>query len=704
MSKFDKALQALYPSTDPLDSVDFDAVSYINSIFPTEQSLTNIDTIKEGLQEESTKVARELSDLVKSQAKLSEKTHSQLKTSYSTIQELQERVKHMRQKAEDSEFMVEDICKDIRSLDCAKRNLTKTITSLKRLAMLSHAIELLAESCIAKDYRKVAALLNASNDLLVQFTDLRTSKMVGDLQKKREIIVKDLRMQLLEDFRDIQNSPPELMTEGCRVVDELGMELRQEIIKELTPHFLKSYDEVFTYGQMHSGLEFMDRRYAWLKRCFRDYTQNYQSIFPDAWQVPALIAKTFCEKTRQHVNDNLEKTHIESNIMVGALQKTLQLEQEITKKFTSYHILNSKPMKLDLGDMLGGYEDLTYSQESVKMTPIPNFTGIISQIFENYMNRYVDTEDEALKKLIDNSMNDDTHDDNNIFPSSIALFTSIKTKFDTCASFNTGKILCDLSKVFLFNLRYYHEKLSNRLPKPDKLGKSEGEELLISLIVNTSDYCKSTITEMETTIRAKLETAYDIECYQERGIFLELAGKGVQALLNLIDMKMEPHFSNMIKLDWNMEAVGDKSDYVVKLSETILKFAKNICTVMNEDYLLNFLAKVAESISSKFVANIYRCKKIGECGAQQMQLDCFELKTKFLTLNKGSSSFTSIVNRVFHKCETLIKVISSPPDRVQETFNALVENPNPGDLEKIMGLIGSKKPEAADKAKKYKII
>lgn len=59
-------------------------------------------------------------------------------------------------------------------------------------------------------------------------------------------------------------------------------------------------------------------------------------------------------------------------------------------------------------------------------------------------------------------------------------------------------------------------------------------------------------------------------------------------------MKMEPHFNNMIKLDWNLEAVGDKSDYVVKLSETILKFAKNICKVMNEDYLLNFLAKVAE--------------------------------------------------------------------------------------------------------------
>ena len=50
----------------------------------------------------------------------------------------------------------------------------------------------------------------------------------------------------------------------------------------------------------------------------------------------------------------------------------------------------------------------------------------------------------------------------------------------------------------------------------------------------------------------------------------------------------------MIKLDWTTDDVGDKSDYVVKLTDTVLKFARNICNVMNEDYLLNFLYKVAE--------------------------------------------------------------------------------------------------------------
>ena len=37
-------LQVL-PSSDALDSPDFNAVEYINNLFPTEQSLSNIDDV-----------------------------------------------------------------------------------------------------------------------------------------------------------------------------------------------------------------------------------------------------------------------------------------------------------------------------------------------------------------------------------------------------------------------------------------------------------------------------------------------------------------------------------------------------------------------------------------------------------------------------------------------------------------------------------
>jgi hypothetical protein len=107
-------------------------------------------------------------------------------------------------------------------------------------------------------------------------------------------------------------------------------------------------------------------------------------------------------------------------------------------------------------------------------------------------------------------------------------------------------------------------------------------------------------------------------------------------------------------------------------------------------------------ISSKFVGNVYKCKKIGEFGAQQMQLDCFELKTKLLNLNKASSTFTMIVNRMFQKPESLLKVISSPLENIQETYNALIESPNQQDLEKILALLARKVEPADNKVKKFR--
>ena len=42
----------------------------------------------------------------------------------------------MKEKAEQSEVMVQEICRDIKKLDFAKKNITTTITALHRLAML----------------------------------------------------------------------------------------------------------------------------------------------------------------------------------------------------------------------------------------------------------------------------------------------------------------------------------------------------------------------------------------------------------------------------------------------------------------------------------------------------------------------------------------------------------------------------------------
>jgi hypothetical protein len=64
----------------------------------------------------------------------------ELEAAQQQILELFDRVKEIQRKAEESETMVQEICKDIRKLDYAKKHLTNAITALRRMAMLTAAV------------------------------------------------------------------------------------------------------------------------------------------------------------------------------------------------------------------------------------------------------------------------------------------------------------------------------------------------------------------------------------------------------------------------------------------------------------------------------------------------------------------------------------------------------------------------------------
>ena len=63
------------------------------------------------------------------------------------IEELFGKIREIRRKAEASEIMVQEICRDIRKLDFAKTHLTHTITALRRLAMLVNAVGMSLSLC-----------------------------------------------------------------------------------------------------------------------------------------------------------------------------------------------------------------------------------------------------------------------------------------------------------------------------------------------------------------------------------------------------------------------------------------------------------------------------------------------------------------------------------------------------------------------------
>lgn len=60
------------PSKDPLDQPDLNITEYINSIFPTEQSLNNIDDVISNLESKILSIEDEMRTVIRGQTNITE--------------------------------------------------------------------------------------------------------------------------------------------------------------------------------------------------------------------------------------------------------------------------------------------------------------------------------------------------------------------------------------------------------------------------------------------------------------------------------------------------------------------------------------------------------------------------------------------------------------------------------------------------------
>lgn len=154
---------------DPLDASDFNPIDYLNCHFPTERSLDRLESFMTGIAVQIGGLDEEISKTVQAQSEAGHQAARDVNEARAAIRELFEKIRDMKAKAEQSEVMVQEICRDIKQLDFAKRHLQTTITALKRLHMLVTAVDQLQDVAKAKQYRESANLLDAVRQLLTHF-------------------------------------------------------------------------------------------------------------------------------------------------------------------------------------------------------------------------------------------------------------------------------------------------------------------------------------------------------------------------------------------------------------------------------------------------------------------------------------------------------------------------------------------------------
>ena len=177
----------------PFDGPSFSAHDYINQQFPDESSLSKLDVAIADLEDEIKGLDTSILDTVREQSTAGSTAAKDVAEAKDSIGELHSKIADIKKKADDSEAMVQEICRDIRKLDVAKRNLTSTINVITRLRTLTSTVDELKMQSARKDYEGAANSFEAAILLFGHFGEYRDVPKVSELTNAVEKTREELR-------------------------------------------------------------------------------------------------------------------------------------------------------------------------------------------------------------------------------------------------------------------------------------------------------------------------------------------------------------------------------------------------------------------------------------------------------------------------------------------------------------------------------
>ncbi|XP_060743746.1 vacuolar protein sorting-associated protein 53 homolog [Tachysurus vachellii] len=683
------AIEQVFPSQDPLDRADFNAVEYINTLFPTEQSLANIDEVVNKIRLKIRRLDDNIRTVVRGQTNVGQDGRQALEEAQIAIQQLFGKIKDIKDKAEKSEQMVKEITRDIKQLDHAKRNLTTSITTLNHLHMLAGGVDSLEAMTRKRQYGEVANLLQGVVNVLEHFQKYMGIPQIRQLSERVKAAQSELGTQILADFDEAfpaqgskrPGGPSIVLRDACLVANVLDPRIKQEIIKKFIRQHLSEYLVLFQENQDVAWLDKIDRRYAWIKRQLVDYEEKYVRMFPEEWCMTERIAVEFCHITRTELAKLMRARarEIEVKLLLFAIQRTTNFEGLLAKRFSGSTLSNSpgkrpetplEPTNPFLEDE-SGEDNISEKDEDLvrpkkPKTPENPFHGIVSKCFEPHLYVYIESQDKNLGELIDRFVADfraqgppksGTEEGGAVLPSCADLFVYYKKCMVQCSQLSTGEPMIALTTIFQKYLREYAWKiLSGNLPKTSSnsggltisslLKEKEGSEVakftteelcLICSILSTAEYCLATTQQLEEKLKEKVDKPLmeRINLTGEMDTFSTVISNSIQLLVQDLDAACDPALSAMSKMPWqSVEHVGDQSPYVTSV---IMHIKQNVPIIRDNlaatrKYFTQFCIKFINSFIPKFINHLFRCKPISMVGAEQLLLDTHSLKTVLLDL------------------------------------------------------------------------
>lgn len=730
---------------DPLDADNFNPVDYINKQFPNEVALGGLDDFVDNLQAQQKQIDEDIRHAVRRQAACGRRARADLDEAKSAVRELFERIKAIKGKAQQSETLVSDVCRDIKSLDIAKRNLTHTVTALKRLVMLVTALEQLRTLSSCRQYQEASRLIHAIEELAGHFQELSHVARVADLLERKAAILSDLKTQLLEDYDSLlgpAHARPQGIEAARYCVDAMGPSMRREVITRFCLRLLEDYKEIFQPPKETSGLENAERRYKWLKRTLNEFDEKYKDHFPSTWHVPCGLCEHFCHVTRQHLVEVLSMSHhtVDPELMVRVLRLSISEENALARKYPVEDMAASAaPLEspdysegaagfgFKYPDVLGKTAKASGSaavagKPQAKEDPTefaPRFRGIISECFDAYLGSWVQHEEKQLLDKLDQlsavgsdkivGQDQEGYDDEEegglepryLYSSAPEFFAEMKGSMTKCAGFSTHQTLFDVFQVFRKVIAQYVEKLNIQLPSKVSTPLDSSAVQGVCCVIGTAEYSEETLPQLRDSLHRVIDPSFvdRISFSVEEELLTGVVSRAMQVLVQSVSCSLDEAFVKMTdppgKWAQYSQDVGDHSSYVSDISERLSKTFEPIAQYLSKLHYRFFCNKFVQAFVTRFISEIYKCKKISEQGAQQLLLDTSLIKTSLLeapvVASRGRqmpTAYSNYVLREMGRAETMLKVLSSPHVDAS-TLSAMLGSEGEGagaDIERLLAL------------------
>lgn len=551
------------------------------------------------------------------------------------LSELFSKIDSVRERALATEQAITSMTADIKRLDGTKRNLTLSMTALKRLQMLTTAYEQLQGLVKTRQYRDCAQLLQAVIQLMAHFKSYRSIDQIAILGRKISETQRELLEQICEDFelafargQVAQNKVT--LREACQVLDALGDNARARLITWYTNTMLREYRQIFRGNDEAGSLDNISRRYAWFNRSLKTYDVEHASIFPPQWRVNEILANAFCEGTRDDYREILQRSikkaqgpSLDVNLLLSCLQETLDFEHSLERRFA---------------DEPRASVDTDISTDERPRT----FGQAISEAFEPYVSLWVEAQDRQFATLLPKYRQqplrslDEDFSPQSVIPSSTELFQHYRLNLNQCAKLSTGERLLELSRTFGKYLDQYSQQVLFFF-LAEKSGPAGPSAEDIITVLNTADYCYTTCSQLEEKIKARIDASFrdQVDLESQGDAFLGIAGAAVRALVRKVETDCEPAWREMRNTPWaRMDNVSDQSSYISELVRAIRQRGAEMLTLLRhrQHYARVFCDNLVDSLTSAYTAQIALCRPISEVGAEQMLLDFYVLRKLFVAL------------------------------------------------------------------------